>query len=231
MRVALGIVQRDEEILRVHQRADDRVDAAQHVGHVALGAGQVGDREQRALQLLGLRQARVGVFQFGPACSARAATAPPACSGCSSAASSAAGRPPHGAGSAATPPAPAVPAAPRRAGGRLPRRARRAAWRRAPGLRRRHRPPHRRHVRLPCQRTGHGLARLPPQHAGSSAFRAGHRQAQHHARDVGRRAAGDQSLQPRAPRWHSRSAGHRRIQSAPLPSSHPIPACAPLVKP
>ena len=91
-RVALGVVQHDEEVLRVHQRADDRVDAAQHVRHVALGAGQVGDREQRALQLLRMRQARVGLLQFGPAQRAREQAAP-TCSGSAIASSSRASSP------------------------------------------------------------------------------------------------------------------------------------------
>jgi hypothetical protein len=52
--VAGGVVQRDEEVLGVHQFADDPVQPAQHVGHVQVRAGHVGDGEQRALQVLGL---------------------------------------------------------------------------------------------------------------------------------------------------------------------------------
>ena len=51
--VALGFVQRDEEVLGVHEPADDLVDAAQHVGHVEIGTGHVGDREQGPLHVLG----------------------------------------------------------------------------------------------------------------------------------------------------------------------------------
>ena len=54
----LGVEPHDEAVLGVHQRADDGVDALEQVGHVAVGAGQVGDREQRALHLLGVLEAR-----------------------------------------------------------------------------------------------------------------------------------------------------------------------------
>jgi len=54
--VALRVVQRDEEVLRVHQLADHRMHAAQHLGHLQLAAGQVGDLVQRALQARGLVQ-------------------------------------------------------------------------------------------------------------------------------------------------------------------------------
>nr|WP_245156274.1 hypothetical protein [Lysobacter solisilvae] len=52
-RVAFGRVERDVEILGVHQLADDVVQALEQAGHVAVGAGHVRDGEQRALQLLG----------------------------------------------------------------------------------------------------------------------------------------------------------------------------------
>ena len=65
-RAARRVVQHDEEIFGVHQRADDRVDAAQHVQHVTLGAGEVGDREQRALQVFRTLELLVRILQFGP---------------------------------------------------------------------------------------------------------------------------------------------------------------------
>ena len=54
--VAFGVVQRDEEILGIHQLADHRVHATQHLRHVQLAAGEVGDLVQRVLQPRGLRQ-------------------------------------------------------------------------------------------------------------------------------------------------------------------------------
>nr|WP_246120659.1 hypothetical protein [Luteimonas granuli] len=51
------VAQDDVEVLRVHQRADDVVDAAQHFGHVEAGHRQLGNGEQRALQLFGVLQA------------------------------------------------------------------------------------------------------------------------------------------------------------------------------
>jgi len=51
------VVQRDVEVRRVHQLADDAVQPLQQAGHVALRGGRVGDVEQRALQPLGLLQA------------------------------------------------------------------------------------------------------------------------------------------------------------------------------
>ena len=46
-------MQRDEEILGVHEAADDAVDAAHHLGHVEFGTGHRRDREQRTLHVLG----------------------------------------------------------------------------------------------------------------------------------------------------------------------------------
>ena len=57
------IVQRDVEILGVHEFADNAVQPAQHVRHVEVGPHHVGNREQRALELLGLRQLRHRVVQ------------------------------------------------------------------------------------------------------------------------------------------------------------------------
>ena len=50
--VALGVVEGDVEIARVHQLADHKVDAPEHVLHAKAAAGQVGDAVQRGLQLL-----------------------------------------------------------------------------------------------------------------------------------------------------------------------------------
>jgi hypothetical protein len=58
-------VQHDEEILGVHQRADDVVDAAQHVRHVAIGARELRNREQRVLQTLRTLQALERSLQLG----------------------------------------------------------------------------------------------------------------------------------------------------------------------
>ncbi|MNM64769.1 hypothetical protein D3C81_761790 [compost metagenome] len=43
----------DVAVLRIHQRAQDAVEIGQHLRHRQVGAGQVGDLEQRLLQLLG----------------------------------------------------------------------------------------------------------------------------------------------------------------------------------
>ena len=56
-RIAIAVVQRDVEVLRVHQVGDDAMQAAQHVRHLEVRAGHVGDRVQRTLQLLRLLQA------------------------------------------------------------------------------------------------------------------------------------------------------------------------------
>ncbi len=61
--VGLGIVQHDEEVFGIHQGADDRMEAAQHVGHVAIGAGQVRYCEQCALQAFGAFQPCVRCLQ------------------------------------------------------------------------------------------------------------------------------------------------------------------------
>ena len=56
-RVRFRRVAHDVEVLGVHQPADDFVQAAHHRGGVFAGAGQVGNREQGALQALGPAQA------------------------------------------------------------------------------------------------------------------------------------------------------------------------------
>ena len=60
---ALDVAAHDEEVFRIHQRADDAVQALQHLRHVQRGAGQVGDGEQRALQMLGALQLPVRIVQ------------------------------------------------------------------------------------------------------------------------------------------------------------------------
>jgi hypothetical protein len=55
--LALRVEAHDVEVLRVHQAADDLVQARQHLGGAVVGTGDVGDREQRALQALGAGQA------------------------------------------------------------------------------------------------------------------------------------------------------------------------------
>jgi hypothetical protein len=65
--VARAVVQRDQEIARVHQRADDVVDAPQGVLHVQPRGREVGHGVQRGLQARGLFQALRGlplVLQF-----------------------------------------------------------------------------------------------------------------------------------------------------------------------
>ena len=62
--LAIAIEQHDEKVFGNHQRADDGVDALEQIGHVAVGAGQVGDGEQGALHLFGMFQPRQGAMQF-----------------------------------------------------------------------------------------------------------------------------------------------------------------------
>ncbi|KAG1216552.1 hypothetical protein G6F35_009992 [Rhizopus arrhizus] len=50
------VVLDDVAVLRVHQRAQHAVHVAQHLAHLKVGTGQVGDLEQRLLQALGLFQ-------------------------------------------------------------------------------------------------------------------------------------------------------------------------------
>ncbi|CAM5402347.1 hypothetical protein RLIN73S_00696 [Rhodanobacter lindaniclasticus] len=65
-RVVRGVVQHDEEVVRVHQPADDGVDATQHRGHVAFGTGKVGNREQCPLQVLRALQLLMRMLQVEP---------------------------------------------------------------------------------------------------------------------------------------------------------------------
>ena len=53
---ALVVVEHDVAVVGIHQRADHRVDAAEHLRHFQVGAGQVGDLVQRLLQALGFFQ-------------------------------------------------------------------------------------------------------------------------------------------------------------------------------
>ena len=56
--VARHVVQGDVEVLGIHQAADDSVQGLVDLGQIQVGAGQVGDRKQGALQALGLFQIR-----------------------------------------------------------------------------------------------------------------------------------------------------------------------------
>ncbi len=67
---ALLVVLDDVEILRRHQSADHAVDPRQHLAHLQIGAGEVGDLIQRLLQPLGFLQGldprvRLGQAQRG----------------------------------------------------------------------------------------------------------------------------------------------------------------------
>ena len=55
-RAALVVVEDDVAVLRIHQRVHHRMDAAEHLGHLQVGTGQIGDLVEGLLQPLGLLQ-------------------------------------------------------------------------------------------------------------------------------------------------------------------------------
>ncbi len=62
-RVGGRVVQRDVEIFRVHQAAENGVQRMHHLGHVVLGARLVGDSVKRTLQPFGQGQPRDRLVQ------------------------------------------------------------------------------------------------------------------------------------------------------------------------
>ena len=64
-RAALRVVQHDEEVLGVHEAADDAVQRRHHVAHVVLGARLLGDGVERPLESLGQGQAGDRLVEVG----------------------------------------------------------------------------------------------------------------------------------------------------------------------
>ena len=67
-RLALGVVQRDVEVLDIHESADDAVDGGVERRQVLRRAGRVGDAQERVLHALGLVALGVAGLELGEAC-------------------------------------------------------------------------------------------------------------------------------------------------------------------
>jgi hypothetical protein len=63
--VAFGVIADDEKVFGIHQSADDAMDLMQHVWHVEIRPGQIGDHEERALQVFRMFQLAVRIVEVG----------------------------------------------------------------------------------------------------------------------------------------------------------------------